>query len=113
VRLVERLVERRPLTSLLVAPTGEEGLALARSERPDVVLLDLHLPDLPGEEVLERLLAETGLPVAVLSADALPTTVEAVLARGAVAYLTKPLVVAELYALLDAVQARREEEQAS
>ena len=113
VRLVERLLERRPGTSLLVAGTGEEGLALARSRRPDLVLLDLHLPDLPGEVVLDRLLAEHGLPVAVLSAYALPTTVDAVLARGATAYLTKPLDIAELYAVLDAAQARREGEQAS
>jgi DNA-binding response OmpR family regulator len=101
------------MTSLLVARTGEEGLALARAARPDLVLLDLHLPDLPGEQVLDRLLAEHGVPVAVLSADALPTTVDGALARGAVAYLTKPLVVAELYALLDGAQARREGEQAS
>jgi CheY-like chemotaxis protein len=113
VRLVERLLERRPMTSLLVARTGEEGLALARAARPDLVLLDLHLPDLPGEQVLDRLLAQQGVPVAVLSADALPTTVDDTLARGAVAYLTKPLVVAELYALLDGAQARREGEQAS
>ena len=113
VRLVERLLARRPGTSLHVARTGEEGLALARSRRPDLVLLDLHLPDLPGEEVLDRLLAEQGLPVAVLSADALPARVDEVLGRGAVAYLTKPLVVAELYAVLDAVQARRHGEQAS
>ncbi len=113
VRLVERLLERRPGTSLLVARTGEEGLALAHSRRPDLVLLDLHLPDLPGEEVLDRLLVEQGVPVAVLSADALPSTVAGMLARGAHAYLTKPLVVADLYAVLDAAQARRQAEQAS
>ena len=113
VRLVERLLERRPGTSLLVARTGEEGLALARAARPDLVLLDLHLPDLPGEQVLDVLLAEQGVPVAVLSADALPTTVHGTLARGAVAYLTKPLVVAELYAVLDGAQARRDRERAS
>ena len=113
VRLVERLLQRRPRTSLLVARTGEQGLVLARAVRPDLVLLDLHLPDLPGEQVLDRLLAEQDVPVAVLSADALPTTVHATLARGAVAYLTKPLVVAELYDLLDRAEARREGEQAS
>jgi len=113
VRLVERLLQRRPRTSLRIARTGEEGLALARVMRPDLVLLDLHLPDLSGEAVLDRLLGEQGVPVAVLSADALPATVDGTLARGAVAYLTKPLVVAELYAVLDRAQARREGEQAS
>lgn len=108
VRLVERLVERRGGVELHVCPTGRDALSAAARVRPDLVLLDLHLPDLPGEVVLERLWALPGLarvPVVVLSADALPATVARLLAAGVGDYLTKPLDVARFYACLDAVQA--------
>jgi CheY-like chemotaxis protein/anti-sigma regulatory factor (Ser/Thr protein kinase) len=74
-RLVERVLELMPGTTLLSAIQGRLGLALASQHRPDVILLDLHLPDVPGEEVLRRLLAEPRtrqIPVIILSADATP-----------------------------------------
>ncbi|HEX9365437.1 MAG TPA: response regulator, partial [Vicinamibacterales bacterium] len=73
-------------------------------DRPDLILLDLHLPDMPGEEVLRRLWSnpETrSLPVAVLSADATPSQRQRLLASGAVAYLTKPIDIAQLLELID------------
>jgi CheY-like chemotaxis protein len=91
--------------SLCSTSSGSDGIGLARRRRPDVILLDLHLPDIPGEEVLSRLRAEpetTGIPVIVLSADATPGTVRRLLARGASAYLTKPLDLLELGRALDA-----------
>lgn len=93
-RLMERLLQSRPSITLLHALDGETGLRLTRERRPDLVLLDLHLPDLPGEEVLRQLWADPDLrriPVAVLSADATPGQMRRVLASGASAYLTKPL----------------------
>lgn len=108
-RLVERLLARRGGARLTTALTGRAGLRLAAQLRPDLVLLDLHLPDLPGELVLDQLWAMPGLartPVVVLSADALPTTVERLRARGVSDYLTKPLDVSLFYASLDAVEAR-------
>lgn len=97
-KLVERLVARRNLR-LLPAAHGRLGLDLARQHRPAAVLLDLHLPDLPGEEVLRELRddpATAHIPVLVVSADATPGQVQRLLAAGAAAYLTKPIDAAEL-----------------
>jgi PAS domain S-box-containing protein len=104
VRLMERVLQRRPGIRLLHAPTGEDGLRLARAERPGLIFLDLHLPDMPGEAVLERLWQDSDLrriPVAVLSADATPAHMRQLEASGAVAYLTKPLEIREVMRLLD------------
>ena len=71
---------------------------------PDLILLDLHLPDLNGEQVLSELRAEpatAAIPVVILSADASRGVVRRLLASGALAYLTKPLELAELGKLLD------------
>ncbi len=56
-RLVERILERRPAVRLLSAMQGRLGLDLARQHRPDLILLDLHLPDISGEQVLRELRA--------------------------------------------------------
>jgi CheY-like chemotaxis protein len=84
---------------LLSALQGRLGLELAREHRPDVTLLDLHLADVPGEEVLRRLPAEPRprpIPMIILSADATP-----MLAAGARAFLTKPIDVRRLLAVPD------------
>jgi PAS domain S-box-containing protein len=104
VRLLQRLLGRRSGVTLLTATRGEDGIAMAITERPDLVLLDLHLPDLSGEDVLHRLWADPrtrSLPVAVLSADALSAQRQRLLASGAVAYLTKPIDVQQLLRLID------------
>ena len=103
-RLVEQVLGRRPQTTLLSAMQGQLGLELAREHRPDLILLDLHLPEVPGDEVLRRLLEEPrtrGIPVVILSADATPGQMERLLAAGAQTYLTKPLDVRQLLALVD------------
>jgi len=81
-----------------IAATGEEGLALAAAELPDVIVLDLGLPDMDGTVVCERLREWTQTPVIVLSAhDEQQKKVHA-LDRGADDYLTKPFSVEELLA---------------
>ncbi len=108
VRLMERLLARRGDVRLKVARTGQDGLRQAAAVRPDVVLLDLHLPDLSGEEVLARLwqLPSSARPtVLVLTADALPETAARLREAGAAACLTKPLDVTVLHAALDRVAA--------
>ena len=103
-RLIEQVLGRRPHTTLLSAMQGRLGLDLAREHRPDLILLDLHLPDLPGAEVLRQLLAEPRtreIPVVILSADATSGQSERLLEAGAQAYLTKPLDVRQLLALVD------------
>lgn len=108
-RLVQRLVDRRRTVDLQIATTGAEGLRLATRLRPDLVLLDLHLPDLPGEVVLDRLRALPGpspMAVVVVTADATAATTAMLLARGVTEKLTKPLDVQAFYDQLDRVEAQ-------
>jgi signal transduction histidine kinase/CheY-like chemotaxis protein len=101
VRLMARLLAQRPMLTLVHAPDGLGGLRLAREQRPDVIFLDLHLPDATGEDVLRQLWDDPALrpiPVIVLSADATPGQIRRTLASGARAYLPKPL---DLYKVLD------------
>jgi PAS domain S-box-containing protein len=104
-RLVERVLAERPAVRLIPAMQGRLALAMAREHRPDLIFVDLHLPDISGEEVLRELHADPDLkdtPVIIVSADATPGQLKRLLAAGARAYLTKPLDVAELLGLLDA-----------
>jgi PAS domain S-box-containing protein len=104
VRLLQRLLGRRSAVRLLTGQTGAEGLEMALRERPDLILLDLHLPDMSGEDVLRRLWGDPAtrhLPVAVLSADATSSQRQRLLASGAIAYLTKPLDLTHLLRLID------------
>jgi CheY-like chemotaxis protein/nitrogen-specific signal transduction histidine kinase len=110
-QLVDRVVSRRGGINLISAMRPMLGLDLAREHDPDLVLLDLHLPDMPGEEVLRRLRGDprtADIPIVVLSADARPSLIKRLLASGARAFLTKPLDVAELLALLDQVAEERQ-----
>lgn len=82
------------------ATTAQEGLRLAADERPDLILLDLGLPDIDGLEVVRRLRAWSDVPIVVLSArDQEPDKIAA-LDCGADDYLTKPFGVGELLARL-------------
>ena len=108
-RLVERIVTRRPGVRLLSAVQGRRGLELARAHRPDAIVLDLHLPDIGGQEVLAELKADPKtreIPVVILSADATPSRTAGLLREGAHAYLTKPLSVAEFLGVLDELLVR-------
>jgi PAS domain S-box-containing protein len=102
--LVERLLAQRPNIAMLAAIDGGLGLELARQHRPDLILLDLHLPIMEGQEVLARLKADeatSDIPVVVVSADANASRVEALLDSGADAFLTKPLDVKRFMAVVD------------
>ena len=109
-QLVQMFFERRYSATILVAQTGQLGLQLAREHHPDVILLDRHLPDQLGGEVLDQLRADprtADIPVIMISADASPVTVKRLLAKGALAYLTKPIDFSALEALLGALEAPR------
>lgn len=103
VALVRRILERRPELTLRVAATVREGLQEALRQRPSVLLLDLHLPDGNGMEILEALQREGASlpPVVVVSASAMPHEVSRVLERGVSAYLTKPLDIGRFLEALD------------
>jgi CheY-like chemotaxis protein len=102
--LVQDILDFRPGITLLTAPDGATGIRLARRYRPNLILLDLNLPDLQGDEVLARLHAEdrtSAIPVVMVSADATRGQIDRLLAAGARDYLTKPLDVRRLLAIVD------------
>ena len=104
--LMQRLLTRRPGVRLQHAPDGRSGLEMLKSARPSLVILDLHLTDMPGDEVLQRIWSDPSthdVPVAVLSADASSGLQRQLRASGAIAYLTKPLDIAEVLRLIDEV----------
>jgi CheY-like chemotaxis protein len=99
------MMRRRPSWTMSLAATGAAGIALAVELTPTVVLLDLHLPDLDGIDVLRALKANpatAAIPVAILSADANPKQAARLLAAGAEIYLTKPLNVVDVFDFLAA-----------
>ena len=88
------------------AESADLGLQLAASMRPELVLLDLGLPDMPGEEVLRRLREWSPVPVLILTARDEDARKVALLDAGADDYLTKPFSVPELLARLRALERR-------
>ena len=104
VTLVEQMLAERPSLELMTAMQGRVGLELARQHAPDLILLDLHLPDMPGWQVLAQLKADhvtRSVPVVVISADATAPQIKRLLSAGARAYLTKPLDLTEFFRVLD------------
>jgi len=97
-KLVERLIARRPDMCLLTAIDGTIGVDLARSAKPEVILMDINLPGISGIEALKILRGDPAtahIPVVALSANAVPHDVEKGLEAGFFRYLTKPIKVAE------------------
>lgn len=102
--IIQELVARRADLALHVAPDGASGVRLARDLLPDLVLLDMHLPDFDGHEVLRRLRADPAtakIPVIALSANAMPDAIERALRAGMADYWTKPLDFGAFLASLD------------
>src|SRR5947209_2313642 len=102
--LIEQMLAERPGTALLTCMQGKVGLDLARQHTPDLILLDLHLPDLDGHEVLRQLKSldtTRDVPVVVISADATASQIDRLMKAGAMAYLTKPLDVVEFFRVVD------------
>jgi CheY-like chemotaxis protein len=109
-QLVEQVLRLRPAVRLIPAMRPQLGLDLAAEHDPGLLLLDLNLPDMSGQEVLRRLRAEprtANVPVVIHSADARPSLIQELLDRGVRAFLPKPLDVRELLGLVDTVLAER------
>lgn len=103
-KLVERIFAQRPDVEVVAALHGSLGLELAREHNPVLILLDLHLPDIGGEEVLQRLCddpATASIPVVIVSADATSGQIQRLLASGASSYITKPIDVRELLSVFE------------
>jgi signal transduction histidine kinase/ActR/RegA family two-component response regulator len=110
-KLVQRVVAHRSDVEIISAMQGRLGLDLAREHQPALILLDLHLPDIAGDQVLQQLrenASTTSIPVVVVSADATAGQQQRLLAAGASAYLTKPYEVQELLRIIDDALARGE-----
>jgi two-component system KDP operon response regulator KdpE len=96
--------------AVALAATAAEALARLVADEPDLVLLDLKLPDLPGLELLDRLRAEwPKVPVVILSGTDDPILARAAMARGATAYVTKPFPLDRLREVVEVVLALRTE----
>ena len=93
------------------APTGREALALLRHERPDLVLLDLGLPDMDGQELIGAIRAESAVPIVVLSSRGDEAAKVAALDGGADDYVTKPFGAEELLARIRAALRHRVQQQ--
>jgi len=108
--LVRELFALRPSMSLATAADGASGIQLALDAPPDLVLLDLQLPDMNGLDVLKRLRAEGRLDrsrIVALSANAMPADVRAALEAGFDDYWTKPIDIPRFLAGIDALAAQR------
>ena len=90
----------------LTAPDGETALREASTQQPDVVLLDLGLPDMDGTQIIQRIRDWSQMPIIVISARSEDADKIAALDSGADDYLTKPFSVAELLARLRVTQRR-------
>jgi CheY-like chemotaxis protein len=104
VKLLERLLRQRPNVRLTHFPSGAAGIEGVRRLRPDLLLLDRHLPDMTGDEILIELgrnPATASVPVVMLTADALSGGHQPI--SGLRGYLTKPLDVGEVLRVVDSI----------
>lgn len=105
IELVEQIIAaNRPGISLITNMFGKQAVQLAKQHHPSLILLDLDLPDIHGSVVLEHLKQDketSEIPVVVISADAMPNQLTAMLKAGAKKYLTKPFDIGEFINILD------------
>ncbi len=105
IELVEQIfVNSRNAIRLITKSTGNETVELALQHQPDLILLDLDLPDIHGSQVIEQLQTESktkDIPVVIISADAMPSQISSLLSAGARDYLTKPLDIKAFLKIID------------
>lgn len=104
--LVQRVIESMGCT-FMGASTGSDGLMKAEQFKPDVIILDINLPDVDGYEVARRMRSSKDpyllyVPVIALTANALRGEAEKVLASGCDVYMSKPVNIRELHARIEA-----------
>lgn len=104
IELISDLVQNiNPNFELLITKYGKEALSLAETEMPDLILLDLHLPDTHGKEVIKSLKQNKdtqSIPVIIVSADANPARINELLELGAAQYVTKPINVNQMIQII-------------
>jgi len=102
--LVEQIIARRSDLRLVTAVDGTSGISSARASRPDVILMDINLPDINGFEALEILRSDSAtahIPVVAISASAMQRDIEKGLRAGFFRYITKPIKVGEFMDALE------------
>jgi len=102
--LVEQIIARHDDINLLTAVNGNQGIEMARSAQPDVILMDINLPGINGFDAMKMLRADphtAHIPIIALSANAMPPDIERGLKAGFFRYITKPIKVSEFMAALD------------
>ena len=102
--LVEQIIADHPQLRMLSARDGNQGIALARTHLPDVILMDINLPGMSGFEALKVLHDDpttAHIPVIAISANAMPRNIEKGLEAGFFNYLTKPIKVNAFTEALD------------
>lgn len=99
--------------TVLVARDGEQGVSMARAEQPDLILMDLRLPDIDGWKATQRIKADEStrhIPILALSAHAMTGDRARALAAGCDDYDTKPIDLARLRGKIEALLARKADE---
>jgi PAS domain S-box-containing protein len=102
--LVEQLIERRSDLMLLAATNGPQGIEMARSALPDIILMDINLPGMSGIDAMKLIRADrrtAHIPVLALSANAIQSDIENGLAAGFFRYLTKPIKIDDFMTAID------------
>ncbi len=102
--LVEELISRRSELKIITATKGYQGVEMARSHKPDVILMDINLSDINGFDVLRILSNDpvtAHIPVIAVSSDAHPSQITDGLAAGFFRYLTKPYKIEVFMATID------------
>jgi len=108
VRLIEKVFKLRSNVQLIPALLGELGIERTIEHQPDLVLLDLHLPDMDGVDVLRALKRDqrtATIPVAIITADATPGQIQPLAGEGARFHVTKPIDIEVLLSIVDDVEA--------
>lgn len=105
IELIEQIIAtKRPNIHLVTNLNGKDATALAKKLKPNLILLDLNLPDLHGSEVIKLLKSEQDInkiPVVIISADALPNQINELMSLGASHFLTKPIDVKDFLKTID------------
>ena len=104
VEVMRGILALRPQITLEVSMLGLDGLTAIRRRKPSLILLDMHLPDIDGLELLRHLQADpetSDVPIIVVSADATEVSIRQAIAAGATHYLTKPVNVPQFLGALD------------
>jgi CheY-like chemotaxis protein len=109
--LVERLLARQGNFKLLTATHGDKGIEVAKSEQPDVILMDINLPGISGFDALKILSRDSTtahIPIIALSSNAFPGDIAQGIEAGFFRYLTKPYKLDDLLDVLVAATSRRD-----